>query len=326
MVKCFLPEDIAKKIVFIDAITRSGKSIFDHIIPSLEGLEHIQYNSLIEQIVPAFSLGLIEETYAKAQIRAWLNELAYNIKLSRNVNFRNNDRSSVLFYRQPEIYKERLSRKDGDDVVNELRIDKGMIPIHTHDLLANLKSFEAMEIDYKIIALYRHPVDTAYSWWKRGWGERFGVDPRHFGFTLEYKGRVMPWYCAGHEKEWLSLNPAERCVHTSMLMTRRSLKEYKTSRSKKKIHLVTFEDFVQNTPEEVEKICVFLKTKPTKHTKDFISKEGCPKFIDVKSREKKITEFQANIDKKFLDELVKMSQSFEDGLYGLRRKNLTYAG
>ena len=50
-------ENIAHNLIFIDGLTRSGKSFFSGIIPSLERVEHIQFHTLLEHVVPAVGLG-----------------------------------------------------------------------------------------------------------------------------------------------------------------------------------------------------------------------------------------------------------------------------
>ncbi len=96
-----ISENIAKNIIIVDGITRSGKTLFNSIIPSLECVEHTQVYNLIEQIVPAVSLRSIDPVYAKALFRMTLNELVYNNSLSRNTNFRCGDNSGILKYKDP---------------------------------------------------------------------------------------------------------------------------------------------------------------------------------------------------------------------------------
>lgn len=319
MFKFSIYENVAKNIIFIDGIARSGKSLFSSIIPSLEDFELIQFFYLLEQVIPAVYLGSLNEGYAKALLRIQLNELAYNLLLSRNVNYRHKDTSGVLNYKEPAVYFERLSREDGDAVVEDLRGKKRFFPFITHDLMVTLETIERLEIDYKMIEFFRHPIDNCYSWWKRGWGIRYGNDPRAFTLCLNHKGSAVPWYCAGYEEEWLRLNPMERCVRTALDLISRSLAQYKSVRRKDHIHILTFEDFVCRPDRELKKICDFLGTAPTNHTAYFINRAKCPRVLESPERSRKLDEFKTGISKKIMDELINFSQSYDADLYGLRQ-------
>lgn len=316
--KCGLYENIARNLIFIDGVSRSGKALFNGIIPSLENIEHLQIYILPELFLPAVSLGLVDIEYARAVLRIHMNELVYNIRLSRNVNFRLTDETGIFNYSQPQLYYERLLKKEGDAVVEELRSDDRFTFFHAHDLMVNLKCFNKLGIDYKMMEIFRNPVDNCYSWWTRGWGERFGVDPRSFTFCIDHKGKIVPWYCAGYEEEWLRLNPMERCVRMVTDLVLRSVKQYKESGDKSRIHVLTFEDFVQRPEEELEKICSFLGTRMTDYTPHFIHKAKCPRVLNPKDREKKLTELKAVVSKRIFDLLMETTKSYEKDLYGIR--------
>ena len=59
-----LVENIAKNLVFIDGVTRCGKAIFSSLISSYEDMEHIQFLSVLDQIIPSVALGGLDNDYA----------------------------------------------------------------------------------------------------------------------------------------------------------------------------------------------------------------------------------------------------------------------
>ena len=310
-------ENIAKNILFIDGISRVGKSLFSGIIPSLNKMEHIQVYNLIERIVPAVSLGTLDIAFAKSLIRTDMNELAYNIKLSRNINFRYSDQTGILNYKDPKLYFNRLNKNEGQVVIDELRQTDWFIPIQSHDLLVNLEHLDGLNLDYHMIEVFRHPVDTIYSWWQRGWGERFCNDPRQGTLNLVYNDGLVPWYCAGFEEEWLNLNPVERCVRLVLPLTYRSIDQYNKSRDKERIFLLTFEDFVEKPDQKIMEICSFLETTTTEYTKQFVSQSKCPRVINIKEREDKLKEIRSRISNNLFKELSKISDEYEDNCYNL---------
>lgn len=311
-------ESLARNLVAIDGIARTGKSTFSNILPSLDNFEHIQFDSSLESVLAAVYVGQMTIDCARILTRMHLNERFYNLFLSRDVNFRYGDQTGIFNYKEPHIYFKRLARKEGDTVVDELRRTKRFVPFLTHDLLVRMNIFEKFDIDYRVLELFRHPIDTCYSWWKRGWGQRFGRDPRAFTFCFDWKGSPVPWYCYGYEEEWVASSPVERCVLMVTFLMDKSVKQYNKLHDKKRIHILTFEDFVQRPDDELNKICIFLKTKTTAYTAPALAKARCPREIDERERGRKLAALKNRIRKKTFNRLVEMSAQYESNLFGLR--------
>ena len=311
-------ENIAKNIIFVDGLTRSGKTSLNNILPSLENFEHTRVFTILDLIVPGLSFGSMDEEYAKAYIRISFNEMAYNNLISRNTNFRYDDATGIFNYKEPSVYFKRLGKEEGEIVVEELRNGKHFIPIRTHEQLVNLEYLNKLDIDYKMLAIFRNPIDVSHSWWVRGLGSRYGKDPRAFTITIKYNDEGIPWYCRGVEQEWLHLNSYERCVMIVMNLIKRAVQQYKKTLEKDRIHIFTYEDFVQRTEEELKRICDFIGTGTTVYTPQALLKARCPRALDADDRKRKLAEFEANVKKDLLDKLLTLSESYERHLYGLR--------
>jgi hypothetical protein len=309
--------NIAKNLVFLDGITRCGKSIFSSVISSFEDMEHIQFMNQLEMIIPAVSLDGIKREYAKNILRISLNELAYNIQLSRNINYREKDQTGIQNYKKPEIYMDRLNVDEGDNIVNLILNNDIHIPFQTHDLMVNLDVVDAMELDCKIIELYRNPIDNIYSWSTRGWGERFGRDPRSFTLLFDHDGELFPWYCSGYEQKIAVLNPHEKCVMMGVDLIKRSIDQQNNAKHSKKIMTVLFEDMVQSPSEQLKRIERFLGKNKTKYTDKFVTDARCPRVLDPKDRKNKLAVLKENVNSDLFDELVVLAESYERDAYGL---------
>ena len=310
-------ENIAKNLVFIDGIARSGKSIFSNIIPSFEDVEHIQFMTQLEHIIPSVNLGGIDIEYAKMILRLSLNELSYNIKLSRNVNFRAKDQTGIANYKNPDVYWDRLNNEEGDYIVQYIQNHDTSIPFVTHDLMVNLNVVERLDLDYKIIELYRNPIDNFYSWYTKGWGERFGKDPRAWAIVTSYNKEPFPWYCSGYEEKMIGLNSCEVCVIIGVDIIKRSIKQYKNSKLPGNILTILYEDMLQDPYYQLEKIESFLGKKKTKHTKRFVTSARCPRVLDAKDRERKLQIFKDNVNTELFESLVELSELYERNAYGI---------
>jgi len=312
-----LTENIATNLVFIDGITRCGKSIFSSIISSYEDMEHIQFLNQLETIIPSVMLGGIDKDCAKALLRLIFNELSYDLQLSRNVNFRPGDQTGVEKYKQPEIYHQRLKLEEGDEIVEYIRNNDISIPFQTHDMMVNLDILDEMDINYKIIELYRNPIDNLYSWWTRGWGERFGNDPRGFTLLISHKNKALPWYCAGYEDQVIDLNPYEACCVIGMDLIKRSIEKHSNALHPEKILMTTFEDMVQTPDKELLRIEKFINRKMTSYTPGFVSEARCPRVLKQEDREKKLAVFKENVDTSIFNQLVALAEDYEKDTYGL---------
>jgi len=310
-------ENIATNLVFIDGITRCGKSIYSSIISSFDGIEHIQIMNQLEQIIPAVMLGGMTIECAKMMLRLSLNELSYNIQLSRNINFRETDQTGIANYKEPNIYWDRLKLEEGDGVIQHIRDSNTCIPFQLHDLMVNLDVVDNLGLDYKIIELYRNPIDNIHSWYVRGWGERFGYDPRSFKLLTTYEEEPFPWYCSGYEDQMINLNPYEKCVMMAIDLIKRSIKQQKNAKSPDKILTLLFEDMAEDPYTQLKKIEDFLGRKQTKYTSKFVSEARCPRVLDPKDREKKLKIFKKNVNKYLYESLVNLTESYEKDAYGL---------
>ena len=48
-----------------------------------------------------------------------------------------------------------------------------------------------MKMNFKIIEIIRNPLDTVYSWYKRGLGSRYGNDPRVFTLLIKKNKKTL---------------------------------------------------------------------------------------------------------------------------------------
>ncbi|NTV29639.1 MAG: sulfotransferase [Candidatus Omnitrophica bacterium] len=312
-------ENIAKNLVFIDGLPRCGKSLFSGILSSLDRFEHIKFFSLIEHIVPSAAVGAIDIGCAKAILRLNLNELIYNSFISRNVNFRPDDQTGIWNYKDPKVYFQRLSAPEGDSVVEEIRKGNHFVPFQTHDLLSNLSTLDKLEVDYRMLTLFRDPLDVCYSWWKRGWGDRFGADPRAFTLLLKQGKDTLPWYSLEEPKRWLRANPQEKCVLNVLDIYNNSLKEYKAAAQPERLCPVFFEDFVQKPHQELDRICGFLNTSQTDFTERAIKLANCPRVLIQADKERKLLELKGAVEPSLWEQLMRLTEQYEAGHCGIKK-------
>ena len=313
-------ELIKKDILFIDGLTRVGKSMMNTLIGSLNGVSHPQFLEPLEQLLPMYRVGHIDKNAMSSFLRLHLNERAYNYALSRNVNFRYDDLTSIHNSTHSKDFFKNLSKEDGSSVIDDLSVDTEVHQFQTHDILTHYSLFLDLNIEVKIIELFRNPIDTIHSWYKRGWGRRFdSEDPRSFTSLFKYKGKTLPHYAIGYEEEYFTLNEMEKCVFLHNILLIKSVGEYKKliDGQKNSILVLKYEDVLIDPSKEIDKICLFLETTKSKYTEKAFIDARVPRVIKTEDREKKLEEIKNSVKAELFMELNDLVNQYEKNLYGL---------
>ena len=312
-------EDISLPLVFIDGITRCGKSALSKVVPSLTRMEHIQFAEELELIVSGLSLGGLRTDYAAAFLRSHLNQKSYNLHISRNLNFRPADQTGVVNYKYPKLYQERLTLEEGPKNVERCRNSDHYLPMQTHDLLANIGLIQNLGLDFRMLSLWRNPVENIYSWWTRGWGERFNNrDATNFSLLIEDEEKnVYPWYVAGSHRQTLELNSPEKCISVACEMINRCVEGYQNQADKGRVLLMFFEDICIDPNLELERICNFLNVETTEHTAPALSQARFPREIVQSQIDEKILAFRNAVRPALFDRLMQTQEDYLSNRYGL---------
>ncbi len=296
---------------------RSGKTLLSKVLPSLKNFEQVEFVEFFENILAGAALKKVSFDFAKSFIITAFNELAYNKLLGRKLNFRPLDITSVKNFKNKYIYENRLRLSEGNQVIKRLKSSKNFFPYMTHDFMPHFQLLKKMNFNFKTIQMYRNPFDVVFSTHKQGWGTRHLKDPRNFSLSIKYKNFLTPWYVSDFQKEWFNMNPVERCAANVIRTTNLSILNHKANKNNKKILTVSYENFVENTHSEIYKICIFLKTKKTKFTKNALIKEKCPKLINKSIQDEKKKFIQSNISKKLYKQLENLTENYKKNLYNL---------
>jgi hypothetical protein len=302
-------------IVFVDGLTRVGKAMYNKIIASLENMTQPQFLEPLEQLLPMYKTGHIDKNAFSAFLRLHLNERAYNYNLSRNLNFRYDDLTSIHNANDSKGLFKNLSKHDGDEVVEELLNDNIMHQFQTHDILTNHSLFLDLNLGVKIIEVIRNPIDTIHSWYKRGWGERFDQeDPRSFTCLIKSNGKNLPHYAIGYEEKYFTLNKMEKCVFLHNKLLNQSIQEYSklSNIEKENILILRYEDMLKNSEIEIDKICLFLNTKKTEYTQKAMIDAKVPRIAVDTDRENKLNDISKHVSKELFDELTELTNIYEN--------------
>ena len=264
-------DNILKQIVFIDGVTRSGKLLTGSLISSFQKMESLVFGENFEHFMPALKLKKCSYDFAKSYLNNYINQTIYNKMISRDVNFRPNDITSIENFYNPILYKRRLANPEGDMVLKKIKLLNPILPFVTHDIMMNYDIFKKLNIKVKLIEIYRNPFELTYSWFQRNLANNLENSKRSFTLKIMYKQKDYPWYLKNLPKNWNKLNDYEKCAYYVILNTTEAINKQKKIKDKNfflllyfflNIHLVYSDqlqnDLILNLQNEVLHRCIKL--------------------------------------------------------------------
>ena len=283
--KVFVRKALASP-VFIDGVGRVGKVIVDLVASSLERAEHIQGQPMIDSISFLHGMGLLEANASLDLLRKEVNNYLWQGYLGRHVNTNLFDYTSVLNSSKPEVYVKRLATRDTPE--NFLRIraairrERPILLLHSHELLCNGGLFLRGFRNSRIVSVFRHPVDVAFSWQRRGFGERYGKDLRAGAHTVLGPGGPVPWWAFDWAEEYQELSPMERCMKSTTVLNKRYYDQLDQMPDghRKRLLPLCFEHVVRDPKRMVSALATFLHTRPTAATWEVLKEQRVPRRLD----------------------------------------------
>lgn len=269
---------LAKQIVFIDGLPGCGKTLFSSLLSSFERVEKITYSYEIEHLCAIHHLKRSELDPTIAMVKMLTDLLVYDMMMSRNVNCRPSDLSSIFRHPNCWMYLKRLFQKGDMLIPDRISKEKPILSLTVHNLLSIATPiFQALENRVVFVEIVRHPlymiIQQALN------NKRMIFNARDFTIYYDYNGKELPWYVHGWEEEFLLANPVEKAIHfidkVGGLMD--SSRDQNNSMFPGQILTIPFEKFVIN-PEpfmvELEKV---LGSKITQTTRRVLRKQNVPR-------------------------------------------------
>jgi len=311
------PDLLPRQLILVDGITRSGKSLISPVIGSLEKVYPMQHQALLDHLMPILHKKKISVEATRSLLKFYFNQNIYELNISRCVNFRPTDNSSLANVKDGKKYWKNLRKKEGDYVIKEIK-KKNFLPIYiTHDLLSMIDSFNKLKLPYKLIYTYRHPIDNVFSFFKK-YGNKLKSknkvkynhnNPRIYQMMIKEKGILLPYYAEKKSKEFLSLKPAEKTVFYYLSSLDRSIQKYK--KFKKNILTIRYDDFATSTSKELKKISKFLGRNPSNFTKKCLKFHHLPRIMDIKLRKEKKNILKKLINRELFKKIEILSEKYE---------------
>jgi hypothetical protein len=274
------------KVIVIDGLVGGGKGLLSSVVSSIPRVEMFVHRSNIEQICSMYHLKNITLSGAISLIKTWVDEDFYNLSMSRNVNFRFSDLSSV--FKDPRTIRHwvRLfqNTKDGAGAINKIIEENRVLNLMTHSNSAYSRPiFEALGDRLVYIRLTRCPMSNYLINHLSNWSQRWGHDVRN-GWILHQNTnskskKESPFFMLDKEDEYSKASPQERAV---MMMDRWQTDgdifiDKMKAKALYKIIEVPFEKFVIEPDVYIQRIASAIDTGLDSCTKKELKKQGVPR-------------------------------------------------
>ena len=136
----------------------------------------------------------------------FLNQNIYYLNISRCINLRPDDNSSIIKDKNYKKFIKNL-KKEGDYVIDKIKKDKFLPVFMSHDLLSYVKNLEQIKLNFKIVYVIRNPMDNIYSFYSkyntRYKKEKYNLNnPRFYSLSVKKDNRLLPYYAYKNNKNF----------------------------------------------------------------------------------------------------------------------------
>ena len=315
------PSLLPSCLIFIDGVTRSGKSMLGPVVSSFTKTYPMQQQTLLDNLLPIYKHKSIRYDVIKSILNFYFNKNIYYMNISREINLRPDDNSSFVNNKDYKKFLKNLKIKEGDHIIKKIK-KKNHYPIYmVHDLLSMVNEFYSLKIPFKLLHIYRHPVDNIFSFFKRYQlrlssksNKPYNIDdPRIHQMMIEINGKLFPYFAKNSQKNFIKFNFFEKVVFYYLYSIQNSIRSYKklSKNNKKNILLIQYDNFAENTDLEIKKILSFLNINKTNHTKKILKLNNLPRKMIPNERDYKLNQIKKNININQFKEVLKLTKKYE---------------
>jgi hypothetical protein len=274
------------QIVFTDGLSGTGKTALFNIINSLGRVETVRFDHIYEYLCAMKYLKRVNDDVIASLMQLNMDRTLNNVMLSRQVNFRPADNSSVLSGLNRNKYLSRLFEPESELTLEKINQERPIVHIMSHSLLGiSQPLFEVFNNRITLIEIERHPVNLIPAW--VSYIDRYGTDPFELTVCFRYNNKDLPWFSKGWEKEYLKSNTYDKAIRAFNYFN--SLKKTFFNESPKQITnriiQIPFEKYVINPFPYIEQIENKLKITRNKDIHSILNQQKMPRktYSDIPS-------------------------------------------
>lgn len=311
--KLFLKAPLTEELLLVDGLVRAGKMLTAKIVSHMDGIEFIQVRESVDHVPMLLGVGKLDHDSAKAFLRLQLDVAIHDRAIGRNLNLRKADATSVYFAPDYPSYSDR-AEESADEAALSKFLSSGQIPFFfTHQVLPFISLFFDVAKGLRVLEVVRHPVTLAASWHGRGWGERWGKDPRVFTVMADRGGHAIPWFALDWADEFVRMSPMDRAIRCILdLLDRCEEAVGRLSPTQaKRLFWIPYEHLTARPSATVDGISAFLGKQPLKTMEDVFVREKLPKPTDPQALVESARLVADNGSPDLVDRLFETARTYE---------------
>lgn len=277
-VRVVRPPQLVERVVCVGGLSGCGKTMITAIVGSLDRVELQRFNYTIEYLCALRLLGRLDADASTTMIRMLADLDLYNLMMTRDINMRFSDISSI--FRNPGTwrYLRRLFQPGDAASVERIWRERPILHLFLHNVLVNSPPlFEALGDAVRVVEVVRHPLHMLKAW--HYYVDRYGTDVRDFTIWFDYQGRSVPFFAQGWEEQFLRSNTMEKSIYAIAHLVRwgqRTLAQLPEVRQRQ-VMIIPFERFVFDPWSFLHQLETFLDTHVTALTRREMKRQRVPR-------------------------------------------------
>ncbi len=305
---------LVQEPVIIDGFSRAGKFLLGHLVGAMDGLEFMQYAPLLETALYLVRLNKLNLDTAKILVQTDIDMSTYNMAIGRGLNGRVYDSSCIYKAANVEGFLARTTVDDPDALIDDFQ-NKKQIPLYLgHECLCNGRTLFSIYPGVRMISLQRDPLSLIMSWYKRGWGRRFGADPKSGSIGFKTESGPVPWFGLHCQPEYLLLSEMDRVVKSIEALSEYARQEYESLdfEQKSRVHFVAFNDILLTPTKVVASISQFLGRVPLENIGAVLTRERVPRVVASNQRDLLLKEIRVHASSNLEQVLQSLISEFDN--------------
>jgi len=269
--------NLCNEIVILDGLTGTGKTMFAPLLSSFQRMQNARFEYMFEYLCISVKNKKISSDASNSLLNLLADVKYYDGTISREVNFRPKDLSSVYKSSKSLKYFKQLFMADGQSVEQRIEKEKPILFLVTHQLLSCLKpARDAFGKRLKVVEMVRHPLYLVDHW--ASYINMHGSNARDFTIWLDYKGESLPWFAQGIEKIYLESSPYDRAIYSIDRLMNSVFQYFEPNdNTRDALLFIPFEKFVLDPLPYINRLETFLNAEMSFSTKKILKRQRVPR-------------------------------------------------
>ena len=270
------PINFCKQIVILDGISGTGKTMFTPILSSFKRVQNARFEYMIEYLCICAQKLKMSPDAAHTLLNLLADLKCYDGMISREVNFRPNDLSSVFKSNKTLKYFKQLWMNDGQAIEARIQNENPILCLTTHQLMSCLNpAFDSYKDRLRVIETVRHPLYLLDHWVT--YIEMFGNNVRDFTVWCEYEGESIPWFAEGWEDDYLHATIYDRVIYTIEHLMKKVFSMAISKEKADQLLFIPFEKFVLEPDPYIKELEKHISTERSSSTNKILKKQRVPR-------------------------------------------------